>query len=91
MDVFGNWLAELADERAAARIMVRVDRLARGNFGDHRPVGNGVWELRIDYGPGYRVYYMPGPDERLSSFSPEATRGGSLPIFETPSRCGKIF
>lgn len=40
-----------------ARIVARVDRVKAGNFGDHKPVGGGVWELRIDYGPGYRVYY----------------------------------
>ncbi len=56
-DVFGKWLAGLRDERAAARIAVRIDRLAAGNFGDCKPLKAGVWELRIDYGPGYRVYY----------------------------------
>ena len=53
-----RWLRTLKDRRAAARVQVRIDRLAAGNPGDVRPVGNGVSELRIDYGPGYRVYYL---------------------------------
>ena len=48
----------MADARAKARVLVRMDRLADGNPGDTRPVGGGVMELRIDYGPGYRVYYI---------------------------------
>ena len=56
-DVFEEWLDSLKDETAAARIADRVDRLARGSFGDCRPLREGVWELRIDWGPGYRVYY----------------------------------
>lgn len=48
----------MADVRAKARVLVRIDRLADGNPGDTRPVGDGVMELRIDYGPGYRVYYI---------------------------------
>jgi putative addiction module killer protein len=52
-----SWLGKLADRQAKARILVRVMRMAGGNFGDCRPVGEGVWELRIDWGPGYRVYY----------------------------------
>jgi|SRR5215510_6706683 putative addiction module killer protein len=58
-----DWLAALRDRQARARIRVRIDRLSLGNAGDARPVGGGVWELRIDYGPGYRVYYaQSGPD-----------------------------
>jgi putative addiction module killer protein len=56
-DVFGDWLARLADNRARARILARIDRLAVGNFGDSKPLRGGVSELRIDWGPGYRVYY----------------------------------
>jgi putative addiction module killer protein len=56
-DVFESWLMSLKDDRAEARIDARINRLSHGNFGDCKPVGNGVWELRIDYGPGYRVYY----------------------------------
>lgn len=56
-DVFANWVASLKDKRAAARIALRVTRLECDLFGDCKPVGDGVWELRIDEGPGYRVYY----------------------------------
>ncbi len=56
-DQFAQWLDSLRDIRARAKIMVRIERLALGNPGDVRPVGEGVSELRIHYGPGYRVYY----------------------------------
>ena len=56
-DPYGQWLAELADRQARARVLVRVLRMGAGNFGDCKPLHGGVWELRIDYGPGYRVYY----------------------------------
>jgi putative addiction module killer protein len=55
---FSRWLQRLKDRRAAARVQVRIDRLAAGNPGDVRPVGAGVSEMRIRYGPGYRVYYL---------------------------------
>jgi putative addiction module killer protein len=54
---FDTWFSKLRDRRARARIAVRIDRLALGNPGDVKPVGSGVSEMRIDYGPGYRVYY----------------------------------
>ena len=56
-DVFARWLDDLADLRARARIQARIERLALGNAGDVKPAGEGVSELRIDYGPGYRVYF----------------------------------
>ncbi len=56
-DPFRDWLADLADRMARARILARVGRMAGGNFGDCKPLAGGVWELRIDHGPGYRVYY----------------------------------
>ena len=57
IDPFQEWLDSLRDAKAEARIVVRISRLAAGNFGDCKPLANGVWELRIDWGPGYRVYY----------------------------------
>jgi putative addiction module killer protein len=54
---FAKWIDELQDIRARARILVRIERLAAGNPGDVKPVGEGVSEMRIDYGPGYRVYF----------------------------------
>lgn len=54
---FARWLDKLRDLRARARIQARIERLAAGNPGDVGPVGEGVSELRIDYGPGYRVYF----------------------------------
>lgn len=56
-DTFAKWIDALRDIRARARILVRIERLSAGNPGDVRPVGEGVSELRIDYGPGYRIYF----------------------------------
>ena len=54
---FEEWLDSLRDAKAEGRIAARIARLAVGNFGDCKPLTEGVWELRIDWGPGYRVYY----------------------------------
>jgi len=54
---FDSWLTKLRDRKARARIQARIDRIELGNFGDAAPVGDGVSELRIFYGPGYRVYF----------------------------------
>jgi putative addiction module killer protein len=62
---FDRWLRKLKDRRAAARVLVRIDRLAAGNPGDVRPIGSGISELRIDYGPGYRVYYLKDGDQLI--------------------------
>jgi putative addiction module killer protein len=56
-DVFDDWLTELADARAQAKIAIRINRLTAGNFGDCKSLRQGLFELRIDRGPGYRVYY----------------------------------
>ena len=56
-DVFGEWLAKLKDARARAKIVIRLDRVALGNLADCKPIRGGLCELRIDWGPGYRVYY----------------------------------
>jgi len=76
-ETFAKWLDGLEDIHARARILVRIERLAAGNPGDVKPVGEGVSELRIDYGPGYRVYYkkqgrslvilLAGGDKRTQS------------------------
>ncbi len=76
-EVFARWLDGLRDVRARARVQVRIERLPAGNPGDVQPIGEGVSELRIDYGPGYRVYFktigrevvilLAGGDKRTQS------------------------
>jgi putative addiction module killer protein len=56
-DEFDRWLSALVDQRAVAKITSRIERLSMGNPGDVKPVGEGVSEMRLTYGPGYRVYY----------------------------------
>ena len=56
-EIFAKWLDGLKDIHGRARILVRIERMALANPGDVKPVGEGVSEMRIDYGPGYRVYY----------------------------------
>jgi len=60
---FDQWLKKLRDVRAVARINIRIERLAAGNPGEVASVGDGVSELKIDYGPGYRVYFTREGDE----------------------------
>jgi putative addiction module killer protein len=57
-EIFARWLSNLRDARARSRINARIRRLSVGNPGDAKPVGSGVFEMRIDYGPGYRVYFI---------------------------------
>ena len=57
VSVVRDWLKGLRDQTSLARIQMRLDRLARGMFGDCKPLREGVWELRVDSGPGYRIYY----------------------------------
>lgn len=57
-ELFAHWLDNLRDMQARARIQARIERLAMGNPGDCKPVGEGVSEMRINHGPGYRVYYQ---------------------------------
>ena len=75
---FATWIDGLRDMRARARVLARIERLAAGNSGDVKPVGEGVSEMRIDYGPGYRVYFkkrgrflvilLAGGDKAISGF-----------------------
>jgi putative addiction module killer protein len=57
-ETYARWFRRLKDIRAKARIDIRIRRLSLGNPGDVKPVGNGISEMRIDYGPGYRIYFM---------------------------------
>lgn len=57
-DTFDRWLRRLRDPQAKARVEMRIRRLSLGNPGDVQPIGEGLSEMRIDYGPGYRVYFM---------------------------------
>jgi putative addiction module killer protein len=85
IDVLAEWLADLADNHARARIAVRIDRLSRGNFGDRKSLGGGLGELRVDWGPGYRVYYamigqtcvvlLCGGDKRRQASDIQRARG----------------
>jgi putative addiction module killer protein len=84
-DRFADWLTGLRDMIAKVRIVKRIDRLGLGNFGDCKFVGDGVWELRIDHGPGYRVYYtqagkqllllLVGGDKRTQTADIETAKG----------------
>lgn len=57
VDIYQSWLDTVRDKRSKARITTRVDRAALGNFGKTEPVGDGVFEMKLDFGPGFRVYY----------------------------------
>ena len=62
---FAKWLDNLRDVQAKARVLVRIERLASENAGDVKPVGEGISEIRIDYGPGYRVYFTKRGSELI--------------------------
>jgi len=64
-ELFAKWIDNLRDVQAKARVLVRIERLASGNAGDVKPVGEGISEMRIDYGPGYRVYFIKRGSELI--------------------------
>ena len=64
-ELFAKWIDNLRDIQAKARVLVRIERLASGNAGDVKPVGEGISEMRIDYGPGYRVYFIKRGNELI--------------------------
>ncbi len=64
-DPVKEWLSSLSDRRTRARVLARLQRMAAGNFGDCKALANGVWELRIDHGPGYRIYYARAGEKLL--------------------------
>jgi putative addiction module killer protein len=84
-DIFGDWISRLRDPRAKAKIATRISRLAAGNFGDCKALGHGLYELKIDWGPGYRVYYamvgavcvllLSAGDKRKQAVDIERARG----------------
>ena len=78
-EIFARWLTNLRDGRARARINARIRRLSIGNTGDTKSVGGGVSEMRIDYGPGYRVYFVHR-GEALSYYSRAETSERKLTI-----------
>ena len=79
--VYARWFRRLRDRQARVRIDNRIRRLSLGNLGDVRPVGEGVSEIRIDYGPGYRVYFAQR-GEALVVFWSEATRTARSVTYE---------
>jgi putative addiction module killer protein len=64
-EVYRDWIDSVKDLRSRARIQVRVDRLIHGNPGDHRRLAGGVCELKLDFGPGYRVYYAQAESDLI--------------------------
>lgn len=64
-NLFAKWIDNLCDVQAKARVLVRIERLGSGNAGDVKPVGEGISEMRIDYGPGYRVYFTKRGSELI--------------------------
>lgn len=87
-DPFKEWLAGLADRQARARVAVHVQRMAAGNFGDHKPLSDGVWELKIDHGPATGCITLRRAAECCYCW-PVATSGDSKPTLQPPSAIGK--
>ena len=79
-DPYQEWLNSLKDLKGRIAVQRRIDRLTAGNFGDHNFCQDGVWELRIDFGPGYRVYYAQAEKELLLSLYGGSKRTQSADI-----------
>ena len=94
--VFESWLSGLRDHQARARINIRIDRLSIGNRGDAKALGGGISELRIDYGPGYRIYFaqrgamlivlLAGGDKRNDRFIAPWRSNLTAPRLHSPCR-----
>ncbi len=89
-DLYQEWLEGLRDRSVEARITVRVARLAAGAFGDCKPVGKGVWELRAHFGPGYRIYYARA-GERLILLLSGGDKGSQRHDIEEAIACWKDY
>jgi len=81
-DPYQQWLDDLKDLKGRVVILRRIDRIADGNFGDHKFCQQGVWELRIDFGPGYRVYYAQEGETAVILLCGGSKRGQSSDIKE---------
>ena len=81
-DPYQDWLNHLKDLRGRVVIQRRIDRIATGNFGDHKFCQQGVWELRIDFGPGYRVYYAQDGEDLVMLLCAGSKRGQPADIKE---------
>lgn len=77
-ETFRKWFDKLADDRAFAKIAQRLERLAEGNPGDVKPVGEGVSEMRITHGPGYRIYYVTVGAEIILCAGTKATQAADI-------------
>jgi putative addiction module killer protein len=88
-DVFGEWVSGLKDVRTRAKIVARIDRLSAGIFGDCKALRGGLFELRIDWGPGYRVYYALTGKECVCYFAAEIS-ASSRPISSGRSNTSRI-
>jgi len=88
--VFEKWFCNLRDRRAKARIQVRIDRARLGNFGDTSPAGEGVSEMRIFYGPGYRVYFIQQGKEVVILLSGGDKKSQTKDIIEAKEIAKKI-
>jgi putative addiction module killer protein len=79
-EIYSRWFKSLRDREARARIDIRIRRLSMGNPGDVKPIGKGVSELRIDYGAGYRVYFVQQGDRERPDFAKRLEREHSIQI-----------